>query len=52
MTDVVQTGRESDSTLNRELRPAAGWSAVVWLLSILFAARVLGQALQRWMPLS
>jgi hypothetical protein len=52
MTEAVQAGQAGKSTVNRQFRPAAGYCAVMWLLSFLFAGRVLGQALQRWLPQS
>jgi hypothetical protein len=52
MTNAVQRELVSEGTVKRGFRPSRGYAALMWLLSILFALRVFGQAFQRWMPQS
>ena len=52
MTNAMHSVELSERTAQRGFRPGRGYAALAWLLSTLFLLRVLGQAAQRWFPLS
>ena len=50
MANGLPTIRNKKDATHLRLGSANGYAALMWLLSGLFALRVLGQALQRWLP--